>query len=83
MCRVLEKPEAKRAVDAILRRAHGILGVLRLLKIRLAYSFEIQRHLDLVAVLGMPAASLGLGYKYVDRGELAKGMSGETLPRTH
>ena len=83
LCRVFEKPNASFRVYSILRRAHGVWGFLRLLNIRLAYLFEIQRHMDLAEALVMPAAFVGLGYKYVERGELAEGMSAENLVRTH
>jgi hypothetical protein len=82
ICRIFEKPERVNQVRSVLRRSLGFLGLLTLVKIRLAYVVEIQRHQDLAALLGFPAASVGLGYEYVTRGELAPGMDADTLLRT-
>jgi len=77
------KPEAERQVLCVLRKSHGILGLLNLgLKARLAYVVEIERHLDLSDLLGMPRASVGLGYSYVNRGETPEGMDRGALRRT-
>jgi hypothetical protein len=82
LCRVFGKPEPVREIVAILQRSRGALGLLRLMKIPLAYVVEIERHQDLAALLGIPAASVGLGFQYVSRGELAPGMQLESLLRT-
>jgi hypothetical protein len=82
LARVFEKPEAKNEVVRVLRRTRGILGLLRLLKFRVAYIIEIQRHLDLSNLLGMPRAAVGLGYTYVNKGETPEGMDREALRRT-
>lgn len=82
LCRAFEKPEQVKPVRGVLRRAHGALGLLRFIQIDVAYVVEIQRHLDLAKLLGLPAASVGLGYSYVARGELAEGMQAENLLRT-
>jgi hypothetical protein len=82
LCREFGKPEHANRVRAILRRHRGLLGLLTLINIRLAYVAEIQRHQDLAALLGMPIASIGLGYQYVSRGELPVGMDSDTLLRT-
>jgi len=83
LSRVFERPAAKNDVSRVLRRTHGILGLLSLyLKIRLAYIVEVQRHLDLTNLLGMPRAAVGLGYTYVNKGETPEGMDRETLRRT-
>jgi hypothetical protein len=83
LARVFEKPSAKNEVLRVLRKTHGILGLLSLyLKIRLAYIVEIQRHLDLTNLLGMPRAAVGLGYAYVNKGETPEGISREALRRT-
>jgi len=82
LCRVFEKPERLRQARSILRRGRGFLGLLTLIRIHLAYVAEIQRHQDLATLLGLPSASVGLGYQYVSRGELALGMDSDTLLRT-
>ena len=83
LCRVFAKPEKSRQVRRILRTPHGILGLLAAFtRLRLAYLFEVLRHRDLADALGMPSGSVGLGYKYVDRGETPPEMSRESLRRT-
>jgi hypothetical protein len=83
LSRVFEKPAAKDQVLRVLRKTHGILGLVSLyLRIRSAYLLEIQRHLDLTNLLGMPLATVGLGYTYVNRGETPEGMNREALRRT-
>jgi hypothetical protein len=83
LCRVFAKPEKSAQIRRILRTSHGILGLLAAFtRIRLAYLFEILRHRDLADALGMPSGSVGLGYKYVDRGETPPDMSRESLRRT-
>ncbi len=80
---VFEKPEAKNQVLGLLRKSHGILGLLSLcLKVRIAYVVEVQRHLDLSDLLGMPRAAVGLGYTYVNKGETPEGIDREALRRT-
>ncbi len=80
---VFEKPEAKNLAFSLLRKSHGALGLLSLfLKIRLAYVVEVQRHLDLSNLLGMPRAAVGLGFTYVNKGETPEGMDREALRRT-
>jgi hypothetical protein len=83
LCRIFAKPEKSDQVCKILRRPHGALGLLsHFLKTRLAYLFEVLRHGDLAEALGMPSSSVGLGYKYVDRGETPPDMKREELRRT-
>jgi hypothetical protein len=83
LARVFEKPAAKNLVLSLLRKSHGALGLLSLLlKIRVAYIVEVQRHLDLSNLLGMPRAAVGLGYTYVNKGETPEGMDREALRRT-
>ena len=83
LCRTFAKPEKRRQVYKILRCPHGALGLLSIfLKIRLAYLFEVLRHRELAEVLGMPSASVGLGYKYVARGETPPDMKRAELRRT-
>jgi|ERR1700676_334659 len=83
LARVFEKPEAKNQVLSVLRKSHGIWGLLSLyLKIRIAYVVEVERHLELSNLLGMPRAAVGLGYTYVNKGETPEGMDREALRRT-
>jgi hypothetical protein len=83
LSRVFEKPTAKDEVLRVLSKTHGLLGLLSLyLKIRIAYVVEVQRHLDLATLLGMPRAAVGLGYTYVNKGETPEGMDREALRRT-
>lgn len=79
---VFERPEATNRVLRLLRTPHGVLGLLGLFhKLRIAYITEVQRHLDLSNLLGMPLAAVGLGYTYVNKGETPQGMS-RALRRT-
>lgn len=83
LCRIFAKPEEHKQVYKILRTPHGVLGLLsHFLRIRLAYLFEVFRHDELAEVLGMPSASVGLGYKYVNRGDTPPDMKREELRRT-
>ena len=82
LCRVFERPERVQSVRRILGRGHGMLGLLRFLKLSLAYVVEIERHADLKHAVDLPPASVGLGYTYVGRGELAEGMDVAELLRT-
>jgi hypothetical protein len=83
LARVFEKAPAQNQVLRLLRKSHGALGLLSLfLKIRLAYVVEVQRHLDLSNLLGMPRAAVGLGFTYVNKGETPEGMDREALRRT-
>ena len=83
LTRIFQRPEAKNQVLSLLRKSHGILGLLSLyLKIRLAYVIEVERHLDLSNLLGMPRAAVGLGYTYINKGETPEGMDREALRQT-
>jgi hypothetical protein len=83
LARVFQKPEAKNQVRRVLRQSHGILGLVSFyLKIRLAYVVEVERHLDLSNLLGMPRAAVGFGYRYINKGETPEGMERETFRRT-
>jgi len=83
LCRVFHSPEKDEQVRKILRRPHGVLGLLSIFfRIRIAYLTEILRHGDLAEALGMPLASVGLGYEYVNRGETPEGLSRGKLRRT-
>jgi hypothetical protein len=83
LCRIFDKPQASAAVQRILRRPHSGLGLLAtILRIPFAYLFEISRHQDLQKVLELPPGSVGLGYKYVDRGEMPVGIAHEMIKKT-
>jgi hypothetical protein len=82
LCRVCEKPDQLAQARAVLERSRGALGLLRMVGLTAGYVFEIQRHTDLATLLGLPSASVGLGFRYVNRGELAEGMQAENLLKT-
>lgn len=82
LCRVFGRPGSVSDVSRVLRRPHGLLGLLRLVNIAVGYVVEIHRHLDLAKIVALPSASVGLGYRYVERGELAEGMQTENLLKT-
>jgi hypothetical protein len=82
LCRAFEKPDRRKELGTVLRRGHGALGLLRLANLTLAYVVEIDRHMDVAKLIGLPSASVGLGFNYVSRGELAAGMRPETLLKT-
>jgi hypothetical protein len=83
LTRVFQRPEAEKRVLRLLRRAHGFLGLLHLvLKIPVVYVVEVQRHLDLSRLLGMPAAAVGFGYTYLNKGETPEGLERAALRRT-
>jgi hypothetical protein len=83
LARIFEKPEATNQTLSVLRKSRGMLGLLGLyFKIRLAYVVEVQRHLDLSNLLGMPRAAVGLGYTYVNKGETPEGIDREALRHT-
>ena len=54
---VFHVPRRGRAVDELLHRLHSNVGV------------EIDRHGELARLLDLPIASVGMGYRYVSRGE--------------
>ncbi|HTT32270.1 MAG TPA: hypothetical protein VMH48_01595 [Methylomirabilota bacterium] len=83
LCRVFEAPEKNQQVRRILRRPHGILGLLStFFKVRIAYVVEVLRHGDLAETLGIPLASVGLGYEYINRGETPEGLTRGNLRKT-
>jgi hypothetical protein len=83
LARVFQRPELQKQALRVLGRSHGMFGLLNLfLKVRLAYILEIQRHLDLAKLLGLPLAAVGLGYTYVNKGETPEGLDRTTLRRT-
>ncbi|HXY24257.1 MAG TPA: hypothetical protein VEI73_06370 [Candidatus Acidoferrum sp.] len=83
LCTLFEAPEKNQEVRKILRRPHGILGLLSMLfKVRIAYVVEVLRHGDLAEALGIPIASVGLGYEYINRGETPEGLSRGNLRKT-
>lgn len=46
------------------------------------YVFEIERHQDLVEALRLPAFSVGLGYRYIEQGEIPEELDVKTLQRS-
>lgn len=60
------------AVEAVLRKPHNEEG----------YVFEVDRHAALVEVLGLPSFSVGVGYRYLERGELPNGLDKESLKQS-
>lgn len=77
------KPGAQKKINRVLGKPHGMLGLLSLFtRVRLAYLFEVERHQDLTNLLLLPCAGVGLGYKYIDRGEAPEGISRAELKRT-
>ena len=83
LCRIFDKLEKRQQVRRILSRPHGILGLLSFFfRIRFAYVTEVFRHGDLSEALGIPRASVGFGYRYVDRGETPDGLDREKIRRT-
>jgi len=45
------------------------------------YTFEVERHEDLMLALGLPLYGVGAGYHYVARGELPDGLAAGDLMR--
>ena len=45
------------------------------------YTFEVERHEDLILALGLPLYGVGAGYLYVSRGELPDGLTADNLMR--
>jgi hypothetical protein len=83
LSRIFDQPDRAPEARSILSRGRGLLGLLSLLlKIPFAYVVEVQRHADLAKLLGLPLGSVGLGYKYVSRGELPDGLDPSSLLRT-
>jgi hypothetical protein len=48
----------------------------------MGYVGEVERHLDLSNLLGMPRAAVGFGYRYISKGETPEGIEPGTLRRT-
>jgi hypothetical protein len=44
-----------------------------------AFVFAVERHAELAGVLGLPAFSVGTGFRYVDEGELPEGLEKKDL----
>jgi hypothetical protein len=83
LCRIFQAPGRNGDVRKILRRPHGILGLLSAFsKLRLAYIVEVLRHGDLAEALGIPQATIGLGYEYINRGEMPAGLRRDDLRKT-
>jgi hypothetical protein len=78
-----QQPDAADAVLRVLRKSHSVLGLLSIwFKVRLAYLFEVHRHQDLSKLLGVPRAAVGLGYRYISKGETPEGIDRAALRRT-
>jgi hypothetical protein len=45
------------------------------------YTFELERHQRLVELLGLPVGSVGMGYGYVESGEVPEGVTPDQLQR--
>lgn len=69
LCRIMGNPGEQRQVQKTLARSGGVLG----------YLFEIHRHEALLDALGQPRFAAGLGYKYVNKGELTAGLTPEQM----
>ena len=83
LARIFGKPQTANQIIGILRRSHGALGLLSLFfKMRFAYVTEIERHQELAGILEIPRASIGLGFQYVDRGEMPEDMERGALRLT-
>ena len=61
LCRAFASAAAPEEVEAILRKGQLDEG---------GFLFQLDRHLALAQVLGLPECSIGLGYRYLDQGEL-------------
>lgn len=80
---MFSRPEKSQQVRRILRRRHSILGFFfALSRFRPVYLFEVMRHNDLAEALGIPKASVGIGYEYVHRGETPEGLNRGDLQET-
>jgi hypothetical protein len=60
------------AVASVLHKAQGIEG----------YVFAVQRHGDLAHALGIPIFTVGLGYRYIELGQIPGDLDRESLERT-
>ena len=49
--------------------------------LRRPFVFQVKRHEKLAAVLGLPDASVGFGFNYIERGELPQGLPDEKIHR--
>jgi hypothetical protein len=63
-CRAFGAQGKAKDVERILRTS-GLSSV--------GYTFEMDRHADLVAALGLPPASVSLGFNYLEEGEFGDG----------
>ncbi len=72
LCRVLGTVHKEAKVEEILRKPHNERG----------YVVELDRHQDLVEALGLPKASVGFGYRYLERGEAPEGIEEGDLKRS-
>ncbi len=47
------------------------------------YAFQLSRHDRLASLLGLPDASVGFGFNYIERGELPEEAKGDRLKHLH
>lgn len=66
LCRAFGRAGVEDEVEGILRRTRDADD---------AFTFETERHAELVRVLGLPEAAVGTGYKYLEAGELPPGLT--------
>lgn len=64
LCKFAATKNSEHRVEEILRKPHNGEG----------YVIETERHADLVAALGLPTFSVGVGYRYLERGEIPEGL---------
>ena len=73
LCRLMGQGQNIEEVEGILRRTLIDKG---------SYLSEIDRHGELVKTLGIPSYSVGLGYRYIERGEIPEGLDMQRLKHT-
>lgn len=66
LCQAFGRKGFEQEVGAILRRTRHAND---------AFTFETERHAELVRVLGLPEAAVGTGYTYLDAGEFPAGLT--------
>ena len=73
LCAAFARPDVEAGIHAILHRAKASPD---------AYTFETERHTDIVKALGLPTAAVGTGYDYLDAGEMPPDLALQDLVRT-
>jgi len=69
LCSAFESSNTDEAQEILRRSCFGENG----------YSFAVERHADLVRVLGIPAFGVGAGYHYMSEGQLPEGLEESDL----